>query len=115
MAKAYVTQVPNRRDKETGALVPAVNIGPATEHGELITMMPPTANFFATGDLIKQLEHHLKNYSYEDGDVLIAIGDPIIIGVACSFLARRFSKFTVCRWDRQIQRYLKVVVNMEGV
>ena len=104
--KVYITQVPHRRDQETGAFVPSVNIAPAVEHGELVVMMPPRAPFHATGDLIKQLWEHLKNYDYEAGDSIVAIGDPAVSAVACALLGKEFGKFTMLKWDRNVSRYL---------
>lgn len=112
MARVFVTQVPNRRDKETGALVPSVNIGPASEFGELIIMMPPTAAFFATADLVDQLKNHLEKYDYDNGDVLVALGDPAVIGTACALLGKMRDRFSMLRWDRQLGRYLKVVIKL---
>ena len=105
-AKIYVTQVPHRKDRDTGAFVPVVNIAPAAEHGEVITMMPPSAPFFATTDLIVQLRKHLKNYNYENGDALIALGDPAVIAAAAAILAKDFGQFIILKWDRQVSRYL---------
>lgn len=106
MAKVYITQVPHRRDPETKAFVPSVNISPAAEHGELIVMMPPRAAFHATSDLVRQLKDHLKDYSYEAGDSIVALGDPAIIAVACAVLGKMHGKFIVLKWDRNVGRYL---------
>jgi len=102
----FITQIPHRRDTDTGAFVPSINISPAAEHGELIVMMPNRASFFATADLVKQLREHLNNYDYELGDSLVAIGDPAIIAVASALLGRMFGKFILLKWDRNIGRYL---------
>lgn len=104
MPKVYITQVPHKKDKATGSLVPSVNISPASEHGEIVIMMPPRATFFATADLIKQLREQLKDYDYEGGDALIAMGDPVVIAAACAVLAIKGS-FTVLRWDKNLGRY----------
>ena len=108
----YITQVPHRRDKETGAFVPTVNLSPAGEHGNLKIMMPPQAAFFATGDLVKQIREHLQHYSIENGDSIVALGDPAVIAVAFAILGKDKGKFTVLKWDRTSGRYLpsRVVV-----
>src|SRR5512147_1853638 len=106
MAKVYITQVPHKKDVSTGAFVPAINITPAGEHGELVVMMPPRAAFHATSDLVKQMRDHLKNYDYEAGDSLVALGDPAIIAVACAILGKMHGKFIVLKWDRNVGRYL---------
>lgn len=104
MSKVYITQVPHRKDHKTGAFVPSVNVSPAAEHGEIVIMMPPRASFFATADLLKQLNEHLKNYDYEAGDSLIVLGDPVVIAAACALLGSKGS-FTILRWDRNLGRY----------
>lgn len=112
MAKVYITQVPHKRDAETRAFVPAINIAPAAEHGEVIVMMPPRASFHATADLVRQIKEHLKNYDYSAGDCLVAMGDPAIIAVACSILGKMHGQFVVLKWDRNVGRYLPAHINV---
>lgn len=108
----FVSQVPNRRDTNTNALVPAVNISPASEHGEIRVMMPPMTSFFATGDLVKQLKDGLRDYNFERGDSIIALGDPAVIAVMGAILAGLTDSFYVLRWDRTITRYVKLKVRI---
>lgn len=106
MPKVYITQVPNRRDRETGTFVPTVNISPAAEHGEPVILMPPRASFFATSDLVKQLKEKLEHYDYAAGDSIVAMGDPAIIAVACAILGKLHGKFQVLKWDKNVGRYI---------
>ncbi len=78
-------------------------------------MMPPQASFYATNDLLNQIANHLDSYDFEDGDCLVALGDPAVIGAACAYLGKKRSKFSMLRWDKQLGRYLKVVINLGGV
>lgn len=112
MPKVFITQVPHRRDNDTQAFVPSVNISPAAEHGELVVMMPPRASFFATADLVKQLREHLKTYNYDQGDSIVALGDPTVIAVAFSILGDMYGRFAVLKWDRNIGRYLRSDVDV---
>lgn len=112
MAKVFITQIPHRRDPNTNQLVPSVNIGPAHEHGDVVVMLPPQASFYATADLIEQVGVHLEAYSFDDGDALIAMGDPSVIAASCAYLGARFGRFSVLKWDRQLGRYLKVTVDV---
>ncbi len=105
-AKVYITQVPHRRDPDTNAFVPTVNVSPAAEHGEVVVMMPPRAAFHATTDLVNQMKVHLKDYDYEAGDSLVAMGDPAVIAVACAILGKMHGRFAVLKWDRNVGRYL---------
>jgi hypothetical protein len=106
MKKVYITQIPHRRDRETSSFVPTVNVAPASEHGEVVVMMPPRAAFYATADLVKQLKDKLKDYDYEAGDSLVAMGDPAVIAVACAILGKLHGKFTVLKWDKNVGRYM---------
>lgn len=110
MAKIYITQVPHKRDRETGALTPTVNINPANEHGELVVMMPPRASFYNIADTIRQLREHLKKYDYLAGDALLALGDPCIIGAAAAILAQSKGPFKMLKWERNLGRYLPVEI-----
>lgn len=112
MSKVYVTQVPNRKDPATNSFVPSVNIAPAAEHGELVIMMPSFAPFHATADLVKQLKEKLKDYNYEDGDSIVALGDPAIIAVAFAILGKQFGRFTILKWDRMVGRYLPSTISI---
>jgi len=108
----YVTQIPHRRDRETGAFVPTVNISPAAEHGEVEVMMPPQANFYATRDLRSQLWDRLRHYDFAAGDALIALGDPSIIAVACAILGKQHGEFKLLKWDRNVGRYMPSNINV---
>lgn len=108
----YVTQIPSRRDKETGAIVPIYNVSPASEHGTIKVLMPSGVNFYATADLVRQAKDSLKDYSYENGDCIICIGDPAIIAVCISVIARKNSRFSILKWDRIVSRYVKIDVSL---
>lgn len=110
--KVYITQVPHRRDPDTNASVPSINIAPAVEHGELVVMMPPRAPFHATADLVSQLREHLKNYDCDAGDCLVAMGDPAVIAVACAILGKMHGRFTLLKWDRNVGRYLQAHIKV---
>lgn len=112
MARVFITQIPHRRDRETGAFVPSVNISPAAEHGELVVMMPPRAAFHATADLVDQLESYLDDYDYEAGDSIVALGDPAIIAVAFAILGKQHGSFVVLKWDRNVGRYIQTHVHV---
>lgn len=112
MPKVFVTQLPHKRDPATDAFVPSINITPASEHGELVFMMPPRASFHNTTDLVQQLRKHLKDYDFEAGDSIVALGDPAIIAVAFGILGRMHGKFNVLKWDRNIGRYTSAKVSV---
>lgn len=109
-ARVFVTQLNNKFDQATGASVPVININPAAEYGKIVVMMPAMAAFEDTRDLMKQLSMHLQGYCYEDGDHILPLGDPLIITAACAILGKKFLKFRMLKWDRQMKRYFSFVV-----
>lgn len=111
-AIVFVTQIPNRRDQATNMLVPSINIAPAVEHGKIQVLLPGSINFYATADLVRQLKDSLKDYSYERGDSIIALGDPAIIAACCAIIAHKTNKFYICKWDRKISRYIKIEISI---
>ena len=108
----YITQIPMRKDRETGAVVPIFNIAPAAEHGEISVLMPNGANFFSTSDLVRQLKDRLKDYDPEQEDAIIALGDPSIIAACAAIIAKKHNRINLCKWDRIAGRYIKVEVNL---
>ncbi len=112
MARVFVTQLPNRFDSATRALVPSVNIAPATEFGEIVVMFPPRAPFFHTSELLKQLALHLENYDFDGGDCIVLLGDTTLMAAASAYLGKRFGKFKLLRWDRNLGRYTPIVVKI---
>lgn len=111
-AKVFITQIPHRKDAETGAFVPAFNIGPAAEFGELTVMLPPRTSFHATAELVMHLRKSLDAYNFERGDHLLALGDPAIIAAASALLGRLHGKFSLLKWDRNIGRYIPAIINV---
>lgn len=108
----YITQVPNRRDRETGMMVPSVNIGPAAKHGRVQILMPPNAPFFATQDLLSQLRTGLRDYNFKRGDSLIVLGDPAISAVAGAVLSEVSNQWRILKWDRLSGVYVPVEVRI---
>lgn len=112
-AKVFVTQLPHKLDKDTNTYVPTVNLTPAAEHGEVQLLMPHRAPFHATGDLVKQMREKLKGYDFEAGDAIIPLGDPAVMAAAAALLGAMFGKFTVLKWDRNMGRYVRSVINVQ--
>jgi hypothetical protein len=111
-AKVFVTQIPNRRDRETGAMVPSFNISPAAEYGEIHLLMPAGASFYASAHMVSHLRKELRAYSFERGDAIVPAGDPSIIMATGAVLAEYTKQMRVLKWDRQIGRYIPVEVNL---
>ena len=104
--RIFITQIPHKRGRISGDMIPSVDISPAAELGEIIEMIPYQEPFFATADLVSKLRHHLRHYDYERGDCLIALGDPAIISAASAILGLDHRNYILLKWDRYISKYL---------
>lgn len=110
MPTVYVSQLPHRRDPGTGTYVPAYNIGPAVEHGKIRVLCPPQAPFTDAGQIVPQLRVALKTYNCAKGDCLLLLGDPVVMAAVCALVSDK-GEFRVLRWDRNVGRYVPVIVS----
>ena len=91
---------------------PKINITGALEYGELKFLLPELSQLmWSPGPLIFELRKKLKNYTPED--YLLLVGDPAIIGVACSIVSDITNgKYKFIKWDRQERRYYPIKINL---
>jgi len=91
---------------------PKINITGALEYGELKFLLPELSQLmWSPGPLIFELRKKLKNYTPED--YLLLVGDPAIIGVACSIVSDITNgKYKFIKWDRQEKRYYPIEINL---
>jgi len=106
--KCFAPQIPSRFDRGSGLWVPTINMAPAREHGELIELLPPEASRMSIAPLMAALRERMDN-EFNDGDYMIAVGDPSIIAAACIIAARKSGGIMrILRWDRQTSSYMLV-------
>jgi len=91
---------------------PKINITGALEYGELKFLLPELSQLmWSPGPLIFQLRKLLKNYT--PNDYLLLVGDPAIIGVACSIVSDMTNgKYKFIKWDKQERRYYPIEINL---
>ena len=91
---------------------PKINITGALEYGELKFLLPELSQLmWSPGPLIFELRKKLKNYTPDD--YLLLVGDPAIIGVACSIVSDITNgKYKFIKWDRQERRYYPIEINL---
>ena len=103
----FATQIPSRRDAQSGLWVPTVNIAPAEEYGEVVTLLPPGSQFFAAAETTRLIKSRLHELDYQTGDFLLPLGNPVIMAVASAIAARRSNGcLNVLVWDRHSSRYV---------
>jgi hypothetical protein len=93
---------------------PKFNLLPAAEYGELQVLLPSGQVMMATAPTISLLRRALREFSNDD--YLLAIGDPIAIGLATAIAAGfNGGKIRMLKWDRQEHRYYALEADLMGV
>ena len=107
----YVVQEP--RFKGDDGVLKSVDMLPALNYGslELLLETGRQTSVLNAAAIVRTLKQKLAGY--RDKDFIIASGDPVAIGIACSVaaLANR-GRYTVLKWDRMEHRYYPVPVDL---
>ena len=91
---------------------PKMNIIGAQKYGELKFLLPEFSQIiFSPGPLVFKLKKLLKDFKPED--YLLLIGDPALIGVACSIVSDITNgKYNLLKWDNQERQYYPIKINL---
>ena len=91
---------------------PKINIMGASNYGKIKFLLPEFSQIiFSPGPLIFKLRKGLKDF--EEGDHLLLIGDPALIGVACSIVSDITNgKYNLLKWDKQERKYYPIEINL---
>lgn len=92
---------------------PGKNLLGATEFGALQDPIfdADTVVMFNSAAAVAELKRTLNDYG--DGDYILAVGDWVLVGVACAVAAKRNGgRFNVLKWDRETRQYYSVPVQI---
>ena len=94
--------------------MPYKDIRSAEKYGELKPIVAPGLNiYFSPAPIVSKMRDVLKNFN--DDDYLLLIGDPSIIGVACSVASDiNMGRFKVLKWDRRREKYYPLEFDITG-
>ena len=104
----YVIQeIPGTKDGR-----PKINIMGASSYGKIKFLLPEFSQIiFSPGPLVFKLRKGLKDF--KEGDHLLLIGDPALIGVACSIVSDITNgKYNLLKWDKQERKYYPIQINL---
>ena len=89
-----------------------INIMGASNYGKIKFLLPEFSQIiFSPGPLIFKLRKGLKDF--KEGDHLLLIGDPALIGVACSIVSDITNgKYNLLKWDKQERKYYPIQINL---
>ena len=91
---------------------PGRNVLPAQKWGMLEVLLPSSSQIYLDASpSVDTIRRKLRDFS--DEDYLIAIGDPVAIGIACAVAAEQNDgRFKLLKWDRQEGQYYPVQVTL---
>ena len=91
---------------------PKINIMGASNYGKIKFLLPEFSQIsFSPGPLVFKLRKGLKDF--KEGDHLLLIGDPALIGVACSIVSDITNgKYNLLKWDKQERKYYPIQINL---
>jgi hypothetical protein len=109
-ARVFVPQQPSRYDHEAKMRIPTVNLSPATEYGELVSVIPAglSAQFYAP--IVATVRDKLRDMTYDD--YIVPVGDPILIAIVTGMALKMHGRVRLLRWDRETKRYTPIEVEM---
>lgn len=98
MAKVYAIQEANNK-----------NMLSATNFGDLEFLLPPQTNLmFSTEKTLNTIKSGLDDFTEED--YLLLIGDPVSIGIATHYAAKKTDVVKFLKWDNREYTYFPVEV-----
>lgn len=105
MSRVFIPQVPSRYDSGANLWVPTINIKPAQQWGELVTILPPAASRTGIDLCAEVIRRAMEDYNTED--YLVAVGDPTLYAIAAVVAARKAEgTLRMLKWDRIQSRYI---------
>jgi len=111
MSKVFIVQELLRRDKDSGQLVPMMDLRSTMEYGEVVICLESGRISLSPVPMIMNLRKVLEDFS--DDDYLVPVGDPCAIAVAAGIaLANNRGKMNLLKWDKKYRRYIKVAINI---
>lgn len=93
--------------------LPAMDLSPAAEHGELVVLMPQSQSMLAPVPTVRALKEKLRNFT--DNDFILPVGDPVLIAtVAMVASEQNGGKVKFLKWDRHLKSYYVIQVDTSG-
>ena len=91
---------------------PYISVLSAADYGEIVVLFESGQQImFSPQPAIRKLKRKLKDFN--DDDYLLMMGDPAAMGIACCVAAEmNRGKFNILKWDKKVQRYYPVSVNL---
>lgn len=105
--RVFVVQNQHRWNRDKQAFEPKYDLDPARVFGDLTFLLSPTAAPFRPEPIVAELKEKLADF--RDGDSLLLVGNPVLIGFAVAIAAdANDGNVAVLQWSGKDQRYIRV-------
>jgi hypothetical protein len=108
--RVFIPQVVLRFNQGLGRLVPVYDFTPASQHGQLTTVLDENDDPDYLSRYGQKVKLALSDFTHED--FLLAVGDPCLIALCSAVIARKNPVFTMLKWQREIRMYVKIEVKV---
>lgn len=109
----YAIQQQMRLDNTTNELVPKFDLGPANKYGEVHYVVSPSLNPFDTDKALMELRLGLQEI--KEGDHLLLIGNPILIGLTTLVASEFVDRIFFLQWSGKQRAYVEVETFLQTV
>lgn len=108
MSTVYIPNMVRRVDK--GVLKSAFDFTKAASFGNLKEILGEFEDFLFVDRIVDHAEKALA--SFQDGDYLLAVGDPTVIAICSGILFRAKKKVNMLKWDRKSRAYIPLEISL---
>jgi hypothetical protein len=111
MKRVFVVQKQMRWDESRGELVPKFDLSSAQQYGEVVYLLTPTASPFNPEPIVEELGQKLADFG--DGDSLLLVGNPCLIGWATALAAAsNEGRVRLLQWSGRHREYIPVEADL---
>lgn len=102
MAKVFIPRLPTRFDRATNTRVPAIDVNPAAQYGELVQLFPAD---ISREEAIARIHNPTVNSRIDPDDYILAVGDIALLALVVAYALMRNGRATLLRWDNDVKLY----------
>jgi len=116
--RVFIPHIPVRRDPIGNRYVPAIDLNPAKQYGELIQCLPlgfnPNENLEVAASRVMDVVMDKQN-SIQHQDYILVAGDVVCCSFAIQASLEETGQAVLLRWDRGDHKYRKSVIKEDNI
>ena len=114
MSTVYIIEELTTTDRRTGETKPMFDFRPAAAYGKLVVLSSGRGpSLLSPAPLVHDFRQKLQDFN--DADFLVAVGDPVKIGIAVALASEtNRGRVAMLKWDREARNYIQVSFDLRG-